>query len=67
MFGIVKTIVRERGFGFVRVDDGSEFFFHRACCQPTRQEFDYLVEGDRVEVETENSPKGPRCASLRRM
>ena len=31
--GIVKSIIRQRGFGFVRAEDGPSYFFHRSVSQ----------------------------------
>jgi CspA family cold shock protein len=63
--GTVKKIVREKGFGFVRGDDGKEYFFHKSACDPG--EFDKLLENDAVDFDIEEknpSPKGPRAARV---
>jgi CspA family cold shock protein len=59
--GTVKKIVSDRGFGFIAADDGKEYFFHRSAIP----EFDSLRGGERVEFDTEPSPKGPRAARVR--
>lgn len=62
--GQIKRIVRDRGFGFVRTQDGTEYFFHRTgMAQGTS--FDELNEGQDVTFDTEPSSKGPRACQLR--
>ena len=31
--GTIKRLVRDRGFGFIRDDNGQEWFFHRSAVQ----------------------------------
>lgn len=60
--GRIKKIIHDRGFGFVRADDGNEIFFHRT---ELSIDFDSLQEGQQVEFEVVDSPKGPRARNLR--
>lgn len=63
MEGVIKKLFPEKGFGFIKSDDGGEFFFHRSgVSRPGR--FDDLEEGQRVEFEEEKSDKGPRAVSV---
>ena len=62
--GTIKKLVSERGFGFIAASDGKEYFFHRSSLE-TSTDFDRLVGGERVEFETEASPKGPQAAKVR--
>lgn len=57
--GIIKRVIRDRGFGFIQAEGASEdvFFHSSAVEQPT---FDELTEGQRVEFETEPDPRQPR-------
>lgn len=65
MTGSVKTIVRDKGFGFIKVDaTGQEWFFHRTGMED-RMEYDRLNEGDRVSFQQGDSPKGPRAEAVR--
>ena len=42
--GIVKTIYHDKGFGFIRQDDGTDIFFHASgVCNPPK--FEDLREG----------------------
>lgn len=61
--GTIKKLVHERGFGFIEAEDGTELFFHRSNLVGT--EMDRLTEGQRVEFEVEEGPKGPRAAKVR--
>ena len=63
MQGTVKRVVRDRGFGFIRSAEGREIFFHRSSLQGLN--FDALQEGDAVEFEVEDGPKGPRASVVR--
>ena len=62
--GTIKKLVSERGFGFIAASDGKEYFFHRSSLE-TSTDFDRLIGGERVEFETEASPKGPQAANVR--
>jgi cold shock CspA family protein len=31
--GTIKRLMRDKGFGFITVEDGREYFFHKADCQ----------------------------------
>lgn len=61
--GKIKKLVRERGFGFISDSDGREVFFHQSSLIDVQ--FDALNEGQDVEFEVEQSPKGPRAVSIR--
>ena len=62
--GTVKKVVAERGFGFITADDGNDYFFHRDSLEASL-DFDRLVGGEKVEFETQASPKGPRAVRVR--
>jgi len=61
--GKIKRLMRDRGFGFIRGADGKEVFFHQSSL--TDLTFDSLSEGQEVEFEVEQSPKGPRAGKVR--
>ena len=61
--GRVKKLVPDRGFGFVRGDDGKEVFFHRSGLGPN--DYDALSEGDLVEYVVQEGPRGPRAENVR--
>ena len=60
--GTIKTLVRNRGFGFISAEDGTEIFFHRTGL--VKADFDSLHEGDKVEFEVEKGPKGPKATNI---
>jgi CspA family cold shock protein len=63
MQGIIKRVIRDRGFGFIRSTEGQEVFFHRSGLQ--NLSFDALKEGASVEFEMERGEKGPRAVNVR--
>ncbi len=65
MFGTIKKIVRDKGFGFIVPDDGSDdVFFHRSRLAP-KVIFDDLREGDEVEFQVTKGEKGPQANNLK--
>ena len=65
MTGQIKTLVPDRGFGFILGESGTEFFFHRSAVESG--DFSQLKPGDRVSFEEELSAKGPRASSVVRV
>lgn len=62
--GTVKRMVRDRGFGFIRDEQGGEFFFHRSACVAS-DAFDVMREDKTiVEFTEEANPKGPRATDI---
>jgi CspA family cold shock protein len=65
MYGTIKKIVRDKGFGFVVPDDGSDdVFFHKSRLAP-KVVFEDLREGDEVEFQVTKGEKGPQAANLK--
>lgn len=62
MEGIVKKVVRDRGFGFIKCEDGAEVFFHRTALQNLN--FDSLQEGKSVRFEVQQGEKGARAIGV---
>ena len=56
MRGTIVRMIRDRGFGFVRIEDGSEIFFHHSSLP--RGVFDTLQEGQELEFEIETDVRG---------
>jgi CspA family cold shock protein len=48
--GTIKKLIGEKGFGFIKTEEGKELFFHRNDLQG--MEFSSLKEGQEVEYET---------------
>ena len=63
MKGKIKKLIRERGFGFITAEDGTEVFFHRSALQDIN--FDTLEEGNSIEFDLEKGDKGPRAVNVR--
>lgn len=61
--GTIRRVVTDRGFGFIQGETGEDLFFHRSACQGVL--FESLREGQSVEYEAGQGPKGPRATSLR--
>jgi cold shock protein len=65
MEGIIKTLISDKGFGFITVDgEEKDLFFHRNELQGV--EFEELKAGDRVSFEKTDSEKGPNATSVKR-
>lgn len=62
--GKIKRLVSDRGFGFVEGDRGDVFFHHSDVVDSN---FDDLREGETLEYEIGQGPKGPRATNLRRV
>lgn len=63
MKGTVKRLIRDRGFGFITAEDGTEVFFHRSSL--VEADFDAMEEGAGVEFDLESGDKGPRAANVK--
>lgn len=64
MKGTIRTLRVDKGFGFIKDDDGKEYFFHQSAVQGGG--LDDLREGDSVEFDAGKGPKGPRAENVRR-
>lgn len=62
MNGTVKRLHDDKGFGFIKADDGIEYFFHRSEVHGSG--FENLREGDAVEFTNTKGPKGPRAEGV---
>jgi len=60
--GICKWFNEKKGFGFITIDDGSDVFVHFSAIK--RDGFKTLNEGDRVEFEIQEGPKGPQAVNV---
>lgn len=65
--GKIKTLMKDRGFGFIQVDGGGDdVFFHSSSLAPG--EYDGLQMGQSVEFDTEPDPRNSsrtRATNLR--
>jgi len=61
--GTVKWFNAEKGYGFIAVDGGEDLFVHYSAIQVDG--FKTLDEGQRVEFELTQGPKGPQADAVR--
>ena len=60
--GTVKWFNNSKGFGFIGRDDGPDVFVHYSAI--AGDGYRTLQEGDRVEFEIVQGPKGPQAANV---
>ena len=63
--GKVKWFNSTKGYGFIEMDDGKDVFVHHGDIQADG--YRSLDEGDRVEFEVTEGPKGPKAANVRKI
>ncbi len=65
MQGTVKWFSTEKGYGFIEQDDGEDVFVHHSDIQGTG--FKDLDEGEKVEFDLVDGPKGPKAENVVRL
>ena len=63
MVGTVESVVPDRGFSFVRGEDGRVYFLHRSGRNDIN-DFANLAVGQGVRFDAEESVKGPRASKV---
>ncbi len=64
--GTVKWFNGSKGYGFITRDDGEkDVFVHFSAIQG--EGYRNLEEGQRVEFQVEDSPKGPQAANVTKL
>ena len=63
MKGKVKKLIKERGFGFIKVDDGKDLFFHRSDMR-SEDQFETIELEQDVEFEIEKTRKGSKAVDV---
>ncbi len=61
--GTVKWFNDQKGFGFISQEDGPDVFVHFSAIQV--QGFKTLAEGQVVEFDVVEGPKGPHATNVR--
>ena len=64
MTGTIKRLNTDQGFGFIRNETGQEYFFHQSAIYG--EGIADLREGDSVEFDIGEGPKGPRAENVKR-
>jgi CspA family cold shock protein len=62
--GIVKWFNNTKGYGFIGRDDGPDVFVHYSAI--VGEGYRTLQEGDTVEFEIVQGPKGPQAANVQK-
>ena len=60
--GTVKWFNERKGFGFLSREDGDDVFVHYSSIQSSG--FKSLVEGQSVEFDVQDGPKGPQAVNV---
>jgi CspA family cold shock protein len=62
--GTVKWFNADKGFGFITQENGPDVFVHYSAIAETG--FKSLNEGDQVEFQVTQGPKGPQAQSVKK-
>ena len=62
--GTVKWFSPEKGYGFISQSDGQDVFVHYSSIEGDG--YRNLAEGENVEFELEDGPKGPHAMNVRK-
>ncbi len=62
MQGIVRWFNNSKGYGFIGRDDGPDLFVHYTAI--VGEGYKTLNEGDKVEFEIVQGPKGPQASNV---
>ena len=63
--GTVKWFNAQKGYGFIERQGGPDVFVHHTAIQG--EGYRELTEGERVEFEVTQGPKGPQASEVRRL
>ena len=60
--GKVKWFSNQKGYGFIQTDDGKDIFVHFSAIES--EGFKTLGQGQEVEFDISDGPKGPQAANV---
>jgi CspA family cold shock protein len=63
--GVVKWFNNDKGYGFIKRSTGEDVFCHHSSIQASG--YRTLNEGERVEFDVKQGPKGLQAENVRRM
>ena len=63
--GTVKWFSSQKGYGFITLESGDDVFVHHSDIQGDG--YKSLEEGQKVELETQQSPKGERATKVAKL
>lgn len=63
--GVVKWFNNDKGYGFIKRNTGEDVFVHHSSIQASG--YRTLNEGERVEFDVKQGPKGLQAENVRRM
>ena len=62
MKGTIVRLMSDKGYGFIKGEDGAEYFFYMSAL--ITHDFKDLLLNNEVEFRPANSPKGPRAEEI---
>lgn len=65
MKGTIKMFNKEKGFGFIRAEDGNDVFFHYSSL--VMDGFKTVEQGEVVSFDLEQSDRGLRAANIQKL
>ncbi|MBP3713452.1 MAG: cold shock domain-containing protein [Bacilli bacterium] len=65
MKGTVKMFNKEKGYGFIRSEDGKDVFFHYSAI--VMEGYKTATEGEKVEFDCESSDRGLRASNVKKV
>ena len=65
MYGSIKRIMQEKGFGFIVPEDGSKDVYFNRSRVMQRTAFEDLREGDEVQFQVKSGEKGPQAFDVK--
>jgi CspA family cold shock protein len=63
--GTVKWFNDSKGFGFISQEDGQDVFVHHSTIES--EGFRTLAEGERVQFDIVDGPKGPQATNVKKL
>lgn len=64
--GKVKWFSKEKGYGFITLENGKDAFCHHSAIQVKSKDGKHLFDGEPVICEVVESPKGLQAQNVRR-